>query len=109
MSPTDLQRGCNAARSRTGFMPAELMRKRLVDDLVDGYVAWREECLAVEEAYRGWVSAPAADSAFAFATYRMALDREELASGVYADLVARVSRPIPIDSKSKRSTHDHLS
>ena len=80
-------------------------RRRLVDDLVDAYVAWREECRAVEDPYRGWASAPAADSTFAFAAYRMALDREELASSVYADLAARVSRLIPIDSKRRTDGH----
>jgi hypothetical protein len=87
------------------LMPSMPTRKRLVDDLVDAYVAWREECRAVEDAYRGWVRAAAADSTFAFAAYRMALDREELASGVYADLVARVSRLIPIDPKRRTDSH----
>jgi hypothetical protein len=65
--------------------------------------------VAVEHAYRGWVSAPAADATFAFATYRIALDREELASDVYAELVARVGRLIPIDSREKRRANVHHS
>jgi hypothetical protein len=60
-----------------------------IDDTLDAYDDWREECAAVELAYRRWSTAPADGSALAFAIYVAALDREQRASNVYARLVAR--------------------
>jgi hypothetical protein len=68
-------------------MTPKLMRQRLVDEVMDAYLGWREECLAVDDAYRRWAMASAADAALAFAAYRSALVREEQASHVYADLL----------------------
>jgi hypothetical protein len=64
--------------------------KRLVDEAVYAYVEWREECVAVWDAYRRWKSAPRADAPLAFAAYTTALDIEELASIVYASAIGRV-------------------
>lgn len=72
----------------------EQFKERLVDDAMDAYVDWREECISVAEAYRRWESAPAADSRLAFAGYTAALDREEAAGERYAGLIARVGRLI---------------
>jgi hypothetical protein len=49
----------------------------LVDEAVDAYVDWREECATVWEAYERWVRADAADAQSALAAYWAALDREE--------------------------------
>jgi hypothetical protein len=65
--------------------------KHLVDDAVDAYVDWREECLGVRDAYDRWTHAPKVDAASAFAAYRAALDREERASEIYAGLIGRVA------------------
>jgi hypothetical protein len=71
---------------------SELIDKRLVDEAVDAYVDWREERASVWDAYARWASAPVADRRLAFSAYRAALDREERAAHVYAELMTpRVS------------------
>jgi hypothetical protein len=67
-----------------------LHQKQIVDDAVTAYVEWREECLAVWNAYGSWASAPREDVRRAHAAYRAALDREEAAAKVYAGLMRRV-------------------
>jgi hypothetical protein len=64
----------------------------MVDETMDAYVDWREECAHVRYAYHRWVSAVKADGALAFRAYVAALDREERASQVYADLIVRLGR-----------------
>jgi hypothetical protein len=64
-------------------------RRQLVDEAMDAYVAWREECIAVSEAYQRWAAASEADAAVAFESYGVALVREELACEVYAALIRR--------------------
>ena len=73
----------------------ELLDKRLVDEAIDAYVDWREERASVWDAYARWTSAPVADSPLAFSAYRAALDREECAAHVYAELMTRVSVAVP--------------
>jgi hypothetical protein len=68
------------------------MRHRLMDDVMDAYVAWHEECASVEAAYRAWTCAPEPAATGAFWGYRAALDREERASDVYAELVGQARR-----------------
>jgi hypothetical protein len=65
-------------------------RKRLVDEAMQAYVDWREECIAVWDAYGCWAAAGGTDAALAFVAYTAALDREERASEIYADLIRRV-------------------
>jgi hypothetical protein len=65
-------------------------RERLVDEATLAYVGWREERVAVWDAYQRWAAAGASDAALAFAAYTAALDREERASETYADLIRRV-------------------
>jgi hypothetical protein len=62
-------------------------RKRLVDEAMRAYVDWREKCIAVWDAYDGWVAAEGTEATLAFAAYTAALDSEERASEVYADLI----------------------
>ena len=62
---------------------------KLIDAVMDGYVAWREESAAVEKAYRTWLSAGREDGALAFAAYAAALDREDRAASDYERLIAR--------------------
>lgn len=67
------------------------IRKRdTVDLAVDAYVAWREECRAVRNAYLAWRRARSTEAALAFDVYEAALDREEVAAEVYAELMSRV-------------------
>jgi hypothetical protein len=70
----------------------KLSQNRLLDEMMDAYLGWRESCLMTEDAYRAWASATGPDAALAFGRYVAALDGEELTAGVYADLVRRVGR-----------------
>ena len=69
--------------------------RRLADALIDLYVAWREECSAVQLAYEQWREAAREDREAAFAAYTAALDREELASDMYAARLRRAAPPVP--------------
>ena len=69
----------------------EQVHTQLVDDAMDAYVYWREECAGVWAAYERWASAPKSDAAGAFSAYRAALDREECASYAYGDLLMRIA------------------
>ena len=73
-------------------MPTKKLRnKRLVDKLMEAYVAWREACLSVSDAYARWTSETGIRATVAFGSYMAALDREEDAAAVYADLVRRTA------------------
>jgi hypothetical protein len=69
---------------------ASVQRRRMVDEAMDAYVDWREECHRVWEAYDRWLHAARADTAFASLAYVAALDREQRAAEVYADLINRL-------------------
>lgn len=69
-----------------------LARRRLVDEVIDAYVDWREECIFVWDAYRRWSGASRDDAVLAFAAYAAALDREERASAFYAGRVGRLAQ-----------------
>jgi hypothetical protein len=69
-----------------------LSRKRLVDNLVDAYVAWRETCARVDDTYRYWASETGPRGGVAFGLYMAALDAEERAAEVYAGLVRRAEK-----------------
>ena len=59
----------------------------LIDAVMDRYVTWREESVAVEAAYRTWRRASAGQRTVAFEDYFAALDREEEAASEYRRLV----------------------
>lgn len=67
-----------------------LIDERLLDEAIDRYVDWREECYLVQDAYERWTHASGVDAALAFAEYQAALDREGQIAAVYRDLMARV-------------------
>lgn len=81
-------------------------RRRMVDDAMDAYVEWREECARVWDAYQRWLGAVRADAALAFPAYVAALDREELASEVYAGLISRLDHLVhdPSPRPTKQGT-----
>jgi hypothetical protein len=64
----------------------------LVDEMIECYVAWREERTAVRAGYGRWSRAARADRAICFAAYTAALDREGFAAERYAASVKRVYR-----------------
>ena len=72
-------------------------RRAAIDDVVGAYWAWRGECAAVRSAYGRWARAATGDASFAFAAYRMALDREERAADIYCRLLPRVRRRPDLD------------
>jgi hypothetical protein len=63
----------------------------LVDEFVARYVGWRTESAAAREAYEDWASKEADDPCAAFAAYRAALDREELAAQAYRECAERIA------------------
>jgi hypothetical protein len=46
-----------------------LRRERLLDELVEAYVAWREACAHVHDAYRFWANEPAGEDGVTFDLY----------------------------------------
>ena len=76
--------------------------QRLVDDMVDAYAQWRDECKALQAAYDLWSNASAEDELLAFGAYEAALDKEERASQVYADLVQKVLSRVLLDRHGDR-------
>lgn len=73
--------------------PAEIERQLppgIVDEFIDSYVWWREECAAVRDAYERWASSSPPDRELAHAAYRAALDREESAARVQSGRAERV-------------------
>ena len=63
-----------------------------IDTLVDVYIAWRHESVAVRRTYRWWRRAPVADRPVAFAAYAAALELEERAAARFAEAVEIVGR-----------------
>jgi hypothetical protein len=55
-----------------------------VEEAFDSWVAWRTACRRVDETYRRWATAPEAQRALAFASYRAALDLEEESANRHA-------------------------
>jgi hypothetical protein len=64
----------------------------MIDELLECYVAWREECHAVSLAYQRWVDGARSEAWRAYVGYVAALDREEHAARTYADRIERFSR-----------------
>jgi hypothetical protein len=75
-------------------MSLSLKLECLIDCAADAFMDWREESVALEDAYRRWVTADELDAELAFAAYGAGLDREERASTVYAELVSRVDKAL---------------
>jgi hypothetical protein len=67
---------------------------QLVDETLDAYVEWREECAGVRHAYRRWSTAPPSQVTDAFGEYLAALEDEEHAANHYAQLIHRVSQHV---------------
>jgi hypothetical protein len=64
----------------------------LDQSISDAYLEWRIASDIVRQTYRGWITARAAEVAAAFAAHRAALDGENLAAAIYADIVTRSRR-----------------
>lgn len=66
-----------------------LRRERLVDELVEAYIDWRETCARVNDAYRSWTGETGPRGRATFELYTAALDAEQRAAEEYARLVRR--------------------
>jgi UDP-N-acetylmuramyl pentapeptide synthase len=64
---------------------------RLVDEVIDRYVAWRAECEAVSAAYQVCSSETGSERVLWFAAFNAALDREECAAELYSACITRLS------------------
>jgi arginyl-tRNA--protein-N-Asp/Glu arginylyltransferase len=70
-----------------------LRRKNaLIDQAMERYVEWREECAAVYDAYANWTNAPTEETDLPFAAYSAALDREQSAATVYGRALERLEQ-----------------
>jgi hypothetical protein len=65
-------------------------QRDLLDEMLDAYIAWREECVSVHDRYRWSQTAPEPDDRLAYVAYRAALEREEQAANVYERVLERV-------------------
>ena len=63
-----------------------------IDEMLECYISWREECAAVRAAYQQWADSDRRERGLVYAGYLAALDREERAARTYAGHVERVSR-----------------
>jgi hypothetical protein len=64
----------------------------LLDDLLDGYVDWRDSARAAADAYRRWSVASLAERTLRFAAYTATLDQEQKTAAAYAEAVTDVQR-----------------
>jgi hypothetical protein len=71
---------------------ASMREAALLDDLLAGYVDWRESARAVAEAYARWSSGAAAERAVRFAAYTATLDQEQKTAAAYGEAVADLER-----------------
>lgn len=78
-----------AAQMGTVFDSDTAVGRWAVDELLEDYVSWREECHAVRLAYQRWIDSTRADGRLAYAGYVAALDREEHAARAYAHHLGR--------------------
>jgi hypothetical protein len=63
--------------------PRANTKPSVVDELLDRYLSWREECAALDAAYDRWRHAADIDRELAFAAYSAQLDLEEQAAREY--------------------------
>jgi hypothetical protein len=65
-------------------------RRRLVNAALDAHAGWREQCRAVDVAYRLWEATRGHEAESWYIAYSVALDREERAATRYASLLQGV-------------------
>lgn len=76
--------------------PEERLRRKnaLIDEAMDRYVEWREECETVYDAYANWSNASMEETELPFAAYSAALDREQSAATVYGRALERLEQSL---------------
>ena len=73
-------------------LAGRLLRKRLIDDVLAAYLDWREACASLHDAYRHWSQSEVRDRQRGFLVYSAALDQEQRACAVYAEVARRAAR-----------------
>jgi hypothetical protein len=63
-----------------------------IDELLEGYVSWREDCQAVALSYGRLIASGCSERRQIYAAYFAAPDREGHAARIYAHHVERVRR-----------------
>ena len=71
---------------------------KMVDELMDAYVAWRQACAHLEDAHRRWRQARRRDAAQAYERCAAALDEEGRAAARYAAVARRAEEVIGAES-----------
>ena len=74
------------------------LKERLVDELAEAYIDWRETCVRVNDAYRSYAGETGPHRQAALALYTTALDTEQQAAEVYAALVNRAHEIPPSEN-----------
>jgi hypothetical protein len=59
------------------------------DDMTEAYLSWREQCVALADAFTAWRAAPRQERREAWGLYAAALELEEHASIAYRDCTER--------------------
>jgi hypothetical protein len=77
-------------------------RRRLMNQAMDAYAGWRDQCSAVDLAYRHWAAARGHDAAVWYTAYSAALAREERAAERYAQVTRRVGSLVAADLGPKK-------
>ena len=72
----------------------DIIDYRLLDETLDAYAEWLQECAAVREAYRWWSDAPHNCKSAAYDEYIAALDNEQHTAELYADVYAELIRHV---------------
>jgi hypothetical protein len=67
---------------------APISREMLINEALSAYVAWREACVRVEDAWERWIAAPSQERALAIALYESELEGEARAARRYELLLA---------------------
>jgi hypothetical protein len=62
----------------------------LFEEMAACYEDWREEIARVDEGYRRWCTAPTDERADRFCAYTAALEQEEGAAEIYAEVLAEL-------------------
>jgi hypothetical protein len=76
---------------------------RLIDETLDAYVEWREECAAVQGRLPTLATTPPCHVTDALREYLAALNSEEDAANHYAQLIRRVTQHASVRPQNQRN------
>jgi hypothetical protein len=70
--------------------------RSLLREMLACYADWREDAIAVGDAYLRWSSAPRVQEPWRFSAYMAALDQEESSARSYRIAIAELERLAPV-------------